>query len=173
MSLTFWWWVSFEDLIAQWRYDQSWILQCFRWQNFRAWNGYEGKGGIVAINSSFLLFALRSLEIEPLEKKIQKKSVSLQVVFKGSSSSRKWRQEGFQGSRTWVRFLSQTLNTHCMNLVKPGTIALLNFLLLFPSVFKMGTVTPHIAHIKRGVSITAKIAKPKSNTGNPTPEPSV
>lgn len=149
MSLTFRWWVSFEDLIPQWRYDQSWILQCFHWQNFRAWNGYEGKGGIVAINSSFLLFALRSLEIEPLEKIQKKKVFPYKCVFKGSSSSQKWRQEGFQGSRTWVRFLSQTLNTHCMNLVKQGTIALLNFLLLFPSVFKMSTVTPqHRTHQK-------------------------
>lgn len=47
-----------------------------------------GKGGIMAIISSFLLFALRSLEIEPLEKNPEKKCFPTTVCLEAAPPHR-------------------------------------------------------------------------------------
>ena len=123
----------------------------------------------MGIISSFLLFALRSLEIEPLEKFQKRKCFPTSLCLKATPP------HGSEGRKVSKAagpecFLSQTLNTHCMNLVKWKTIALLNFLLFFLVFSKWAQSHHSIAHIKRGVSITAES---KSNTGNPPPKPSV
>lgn len=107
---------------------------------------WGGKGGIMAIISSFLFFALRSLEIKRTsgknpEKKCFPTSVCMrQLLLTEVKIGRFPRQQDLG------RFLSQTLNTHCMTLVKWGTPAFLNLLLLLSSIFKIACDCTHFGN---------------------------
>lgn len=106
---------------------------------------WGGKGGIMAIISSFLFFALRSLEIKRTsgknpEKKCFPTSVCMRQLLLTEVKI------GFQGSRTWVASCPRPLTPIVWLWWSGGTPAFLNLLLLLSSVFKIACDCTHFGN---------------------------
>lgn len=79
-----------------------------------------------------------------LWKKSRKKVFPYKCVYEAAPPHRS--EDRFPRQQDLGRFLSQTLNTHCMTLVKWGTPAFLNLLLLLSSVFKIACDCTHFGN---------------------------